>query len=373
MASTVGTSTSNMSVWVHWQRKCLYVNGRFWVFYSDGTSIVFRTSTDGSSWSDATTVRAGTSGHMFSICHDGSYLHYAYTASGAGAHLYYRMGTLNANGTITWAAAEQDVTTGDGIGTGDPSICVDSSGYPWMSYHNTYGDGKGTNYYIIKSSTKNGTWTTADGFPEKWDSGWVWEEWFNTVIPLASGKMYHIYLDPGAVIKAYLWDGNSWGNSENVSSSNWKTGTYVSVVSDGDVIHLVFTTDGDVIKYIKYTHGSGWSAEETVQSWEDCAVLALDTANDELYCFWAGSPTADHIYYKKRTSGGWDADPTDWIDETADDLTDAKYLTCFLKDYSSKIGLAYSTKTESPYNVRFDFLTVGAPPVVGPFPTHFRV
>ncbi|GAJ05588.1 unnamed protein product, partial [marine sediment metagenome] len=45
-------------------------------------------------------------------------------------------------------------------------------------------------------------------------------------------------------------------------------------------------------------------------------------------------------------------------DETTDDLTYNWVLTCFYQKYNSEIGLTYMTLTESPYNVRFDYLTL---------------
>jgi len=108
MASTVGTSTANSATYAPFQRKSFYAAGRFWVFYSDGSNMVYRTSTDSSSWSSATTVRACTYGFKFSIWFDGTYLHYAYSDVSA---IYYRRETPNSDGTITWSAAEQTVST----------------------------------------------------------------------------------------------------------------------------------------------------------------------------------------------------------------------------------------------------------------------
>ena len=50
---TISTATASTH-----QRKSFYANGRYWVFYSDATNMVYKTSADGISWSSATSVRA---------------------------------------------------------------------------------------------------------------------------------------------------------------------------------------------------------------------------------------------------------------------------------------------------------------------------
>jgi hypothetical protein len=50
--SSVDTNvTSTYTIRYAHQRKTFYANGRWWLFYSDGTNIVYQTSTDASTWS----------------------------------------------------------------------------------------------------------------------------------------------------------------------------------------------------------------------------------------------------------------------------------------------------------------------------------
>jgi hypothetical protein len=76
-----------------YQRHTFYANGRFWVFYSDNTNIIYKTSTDGSSWSSATTVRAAVMCSEFSVWFDGTYVHYTKGRKDQvpNALLHYRM------------------------------------------------------------------------------------------------------------------------------------------------------------------------------------------------------------------------------------------------------------------------------------------
>jgi hypothetical protein len=97
--SLVGTSGSSVMIAYPFQRKSFFTQGRTWVFWADATNIYYSTSTDGSTWSSTTTVRASGYGYTFSIWFDGTYIHYA--SANGGSYIYYRRGLPNADGTIT--------------------------------------------------------------------------------------------------------------------------------------------------------------------------------------------------------------------------------------------------------------------------------
>jgi len=356
----VGTTIATVATFCPHQRKSFYANGRFWVFYSDGTNMVYRTSTDGVTWSNATVVRGCVYGQYFSVWFDGTYLHYVYAS---GGYIYYRRGTPNSDGTITWSADEQTVSTTYNR-VYFPMVSVDSNGYVWIGYNDS-------NYpFVIRSGNNDGTWgTTPSGFPYQLsttaDSGWI-----VSVIPLTSGKMLAVYAYGGATVKAKRWDGSAWG-TEVATTSAINYGYYHSCVAQGDDVHLVFlkASTYDII-YTKYTYSSNsFGTETTLQTGatiHSAPVMSIDPSTNDLYVFAAtkttGTPSdwiANHIYYIKYTAstgqwGSW----TDWIDESAEQLYYAYVLTCFYNAYGNYIGLEYLTKTASPYNVKFAFLTV---------------
>jgi len=362
-ASTVGTSTSNIATFYPFQRKSFYANGRFWTFYSDGTNIVYRTSTDGITWSAATTVRAATAGTDFSVWFDGTYLHYAYASTSS---IYYRRGTPNTDGTITWSADEQVVSTTTNKAY-FPFVSVDSDGYVWIGYTEPI-TAPNDLPWVIKSGNNDGTWgTTPAGFPYQLNATYD-PSWHVSIIPLTNGKMLAVYAY-SSTVRVRRWNGSSWGTEKATTSSCY----LYSAVAQGDDVHIVFinATTYDILHVI-YTYSTdSLSAEHTVISATGSSypVLSIDN-NNKLYCFWAtkttGTPsgaTANHIYYQTSEDGGstWSA-MTDWIDESTEVLTYANRLICFYKDYGDKIGLMYMTKTAYPYNIRFDFLTVAVPP-----------
>jgi len=368
-ASTVGTSAATTATQYPSQRKSFYANGRFWVFYSDDTNMVYCTSTDGSTWTAATVVRECVAGSYFSVWFDGTYLHYAYVDVSS---IYYRRGTPNSDGTITWSAVEQTVSTTYNSAS-YPMVSVDSNGYVWIGYRDT----DLTYYYpyVIKSGNNDGTWGTGIITQLSTTSSTYWKV---SVVPLTSGKMLAVYAYNSATVKAKRWDGSSW-DTEVATTSAISYGYYHSAVAQGDDVHLTFpkVTTYNIL-YVKYTYSSNSFGSETTlvsgATSTSAPVLSIDTSTNNLYVFattkTTGKPsdwTANHIYYVKYTasSGTWGS-WTDWIDESTEVLTDADKLTCFYQAYGSKIGLVYMTKTASPYNVKFDFLTVAAPPAPKP-------
>ena len=353
--SVVGTSTSAAALAYPHQRKDFYANGRFWVFWSDGTNLVYATSTDGATWSSATSVRACTSGLYFSVWFDGTYLHYAYAA---GGYIYYRRGTPNSDGTITWSAAEQTVATTYSKAN-YPMVAADSNGYVWIGYN----DYDGTNHYpyVIKSGNNDGTWgTTPTGFPYKLSTTAA-SYWVATPVPLTSGKMLIVYAYDGSTVKAKKWDGSAWGSEVTTTSAAYY-GIYHSAVAQGDDVHLTFlkSTGYDII-YVKYTYSTNsFGTETTLQATATSTSapnICIDTATNNLYVFWAGYPTANHIYYRiyNASTSTWQT-AVDWITETALSANDK--IRCFYQSYGGYIGVIYTTGTASPYSVKFAYLTV---------------
>jgi len=160
---------------------------------------------------------------------DGTYLHYVC----GGAYLYYRRGTPNGDGTITWSAAEQEVSTTYGE-IWWPTISVDSNGYVWIGY----ADGYSTPYpFVIKSGNNDGTWgTTPSGFPYQLSSTPMEVV---VPIPLTGGKMFVLYHSNGDPVYGKRWTGSAWGSERGTTSS---ADQFYSAVAEGDDVHLVFNT-----------------------------------------------------------------------------------------------------------------------------------
>lgn len=338
-------------------RKLFFAKGLFWVFYGyyNPDGIYYRTSSDGISWSGETLVtNLSRYGYIFSLFFDGTYVHYV---SANGGNVYYRRGEPQNDGTISWSAVEQTAVSG-GVNR-YPSICVDSDGYAWIGYYVS-------NYpYVTKNANNDGTWTTDEAFPYQLSttSGSIW--WV-IVVPLTSSKVYVVYALDFYSVYGQLYDGG-WGSEETISELTLEYGYHASAINVGNDVHVSYIGNAATkyqIRYRKRTYGVGWGTDTLVHdnipyvSPKYTSVLSEASLLGELRCFWMGDPTADHVYYKKMKNGIWDPSPSDWIDESTDDLKYFEQITAFFTDYGGKIGVAYLTKTASPYNVRFAFLEI---------------
>ncbi|HEY3357241.1 MAG TPA: kelch repeat-containing protein, partial [Polyangia bacterium] len=369
--ATVGTSTTNVATHQPFQRKAFYANGRYWVFYSDGTDIVYQTSTDGTAWAAKTTVRAGTAGPRFSVAFDGTNLHYAYTTEMSNTALFYRRGIPNADGTVTWAAAEQTAVAGGGPNVYYylPAIAVDASGYPFIGYRRTFTTATDGKPVMTKASTNTGTWTTAAGFP--FDFGKATSNyWAVTPVKLSAGRMLAVMAMDNGQVYSRLWTGSAWASERTGSASNLYAGGGFSVVGDGDNAHLAFqvAASGNAV-YVPWTYSAtdttyngAWGSEVIVQTAlpSGSAPLLTRLATGGLYCFWGAWPTNNHIFYKARSAAGvWDATVTDWLNETTELLTNRWSMSAFLESPATgQLGLVYETKGASPYNIKLGSLNV---------------
>jgi len=296
-------------------RKTFWANGRHWVFYSDGINIVYCTSLDGISWTAPIIIRACTTGSQFSIWFDGTYFHYA---AWRLYILYYRRGLPNADGSITWSAAEQTVHSGTSTNHYQyPVIITDDQRYAWIGTQ--YVSVGGTFPSIWKSSVNDGTWATDVGFPYV-PAGLASSLTWNTLlVPLTTQRIYFMYGIMDGRIRGRLWTG-AWSAEEWVTTSNNYLVWCDSAVNQGDDVHLVFKTSSPYnIKHVIRTFGVGWGAEASVQNnvvEGTYITLGRHQSTNDLYAWWDESPTDEHIYYKKYHAGAWDAAPTDWYTQT---------------------------------------------------------
>jgi hypothetical protein len=355
----------------NFQRKALFANGRFWIFYCDGNDMVYNSSTDGSNWGNSEPIRKElryvADGYDFSVWFDGTYVHYA-AYYRIGNDLFYRRGLPNSDGTIDW---DNEQTVTDYLER--PSICIDSEAYPWIGYSDGTSSGHA---YVTKSSTNDGTWTTDSAFPYRLNEAETSErDWYVSVVPLTNGKVYATYAHTYArgAIYGKLWNGSSWGPEEAIEVPTTEDVDYperYSVVADGDDVNILYQRTGggyNNIYYKKRTAGEGWGSEVLVR--EDvgttCGVtLSLDDDTGDLICIFGAGATGgenierDTIYYKKCIDGTWESSATKWLDESAQQLIEntGECFSAFYRDYGDYTGLLYTTGTSSTYTIKFAYL-----------------
>lgn len=283
-----------------YQRHGFYANGRWWHFYATGSQLVFRSSTDGITWSSATNFYASVNGaYSLSVVVDSSnYVHTAYiNGSGGQTIIYYRRGLCNANGTITLGAQQTVYTAAANYNVVDPNIIIDSNGYPWVSYgvylttDNTQGYG-----WVKKSSTKNGTWTQE--FTQQINtteftgvSPAVW----GAMAALTNGKVYAVAQGNGFRAEGRVYNGSTWSDVEYATTNNTGSAA-ISLVPEGDNVHLSYGT-----YYGKRIYATGWQTETNLGI-SGQSSITID--GSDLYVFYANSTGGNYPCYKKY-SGSW--------------------------------------------------------------------
>ena len=364
LPSLVGITTDSASIRLPSQRNAFYAAGRFWVFYClPGTNdLVYQTSTDGGHWDSA--IEIGPlpipNGANYDVFFDGTNIHYIRNLSVDVTRytgINYKRGVPQSDGTITWSEDEQEVLD-DEVVADDISLCVDSSGYPWVGY----GAASFGTPTVIKSSTNDGTWSTAGGYPLELLSG---VGWLVALVPQTSGKLCAVIYKSTSTadrIQARFYNGSSWEDIEYVTADGDLLSTsdfcMLSATSIGDEIHIVYHEDSATnLQYIS-GHHSSWSAETTLDSGIATAtvpVIGKDGSN--LYVFWLDDD--DHVYYKIYNGASWE-NTVDWIDESSNTLTSERTIQCFAESYNDTIGVCYQTIPSTNYKVKFAFLDIEA-------------
>jgi hypothetical protein len=354
--SVVATTLDTTSIGNSWQRKSFGANTRFWVLWqysSGGGNTRLNSSIDGSDWSSYNSITSsGYLGEDEGVWWDGTYFSYVVTG-GTDQGIFWREGTPQTNGTISWRAIEQQPIPGiEGVINNRPQVIKDSNGNAWIIYEKS--TAASTTVWVSKNNKTDGTWVNAAGYPQSLNST---TDMFNPqLVPLTNGKLYAIYCDTFLKVYGKLYDG-SWGSQELIADIQ---GAKYSVIAIGDNVHIVYSTSSGTILHKIRTYGSGWGSPVTVQATTGGPPsLSLDKVTNDLYCFWAYN---NHIYYKKYAynSGTWDTDPTDWIDSSSYPLTGTGRYNSFYSSYNGYIGFVYLTGSSSPYTVRFDKITTVA-------------
>src|SRR5690606_27545500 len=135
---------------------------------------------DGStSWASPITI-GDSRGSYFDSYYDGTYFYYARTDVSDG-DIYFRKGTPNSDGSVTWAAVEQSVA----VGSVNTVAIAAIDGYPYIYFN------PANHSTLYKSSTNDGTWSTDATFTHDMDSGNNTS--VITVLTLSDGDIYTLF------------------------------------------------------------------------------------------------------------------------------------------------------------------------------------
>jgi len=346
--STPSTSTSQLAVAYSPDDKVVYAQGLWWLFYSSGASIVYRTSSDGAAWSAATTVTSSTTsttGITFNIWISGTTLYYVLSNALSSASFLWRYGTLNVGGTITWTIAETSVTTAHTANDYD-SIVTDNSGNVWVAL-TTH---QGATYYIEVYKYSGGAWalentisgvtvTTAPDL-ESVTSGIVLiygqggtTTGTVTLITTATGASWTAAVSPASQYAMFLSSAVTVGNTVYFAGMAASSGAQAT----GTVNLWNFTYGGASI-----------SAEKTLKSTAGGWYTSITQASSTTFLLFYGSGTSLYYIYSTDSLALWSSEQTISTSETS---------LIGISSSNTRGGIAWVSGAASPYNVRFAFVT----------------
>lgn len=354
LTATVGTSDFYLSTSLPFQRKAFQANGLHWIFYSDYKNMVYKTSSDGIVWGSPTMVRETLYGYLFSTWFDGTYVHYAYRDY---IGIFYRRGLTSASGTITWEP-ERLAVQGN---LWAPNICVDTNGFPWISYRTNYiGTSADTKPYIVKATTVNGSsW----GTPKQLYS--LDKLWWTVPMPLTSGKVYVLYSYPQGPIYGNLWNDATWLTTPEtatpVGSATKDFGSFSSVAK-GDDIYLVYLQNFTRNIITLNRTSTGWSPETILITFDPDQIIypeppdplptiSVDSTKGHLYVRWIRLKLYQIRY--DATLKEWGVIETPF--GTIFNSPDPRSLSSYYQVWDFLVGSVWIEDTASPYIVTYAF------------------
>lgn len=350
---TAAVSSSNFytATDLPFQRKSFHTAGLHWVFYSDYQNMVYRTSTNGITWSAPTTVREALYGYLFSIWLDGTYVHYTYRDT---LGMLHRKGSIS-GATITWQP-EHLVVAGN---TWAPNICVDTNGIPWISYRtNSIGVPADTKPYVVKATTADGTtW----GTPKRLST--LDQLWWTVPVPLTSGKVYVLFSYPQGGIYGNLWNGDVWLTTpENATPADSVTRSFGSFSSaaKGDNVYVVYVQNftRDIVAINRTA--SGWGAEIVIvpsdpdeiifpEPPDPAPTITVDFQKGDLYVHWVRLKVYQIKY--DSTLKQWESAESPF--GTFFNSPDPRSLTSYYQVSDSLVGSVWIEGTATPYSVTY--------------------
>lgn len=260
------------------------VTNLYWIkyFYNNGSwyNLVWSFSSDGKAWTYGGIIRDNVNasglvigmgwGYWLLEQRGGvSYCHIQFGDEATSSHIYYRRGTLNVDGTISFVAWQTAVTC-----TAGDKICVEGfaispSGHVWIGYE----VGPATDWdhgyeNITMSTATDGTWSTHASYPQKVNTndGVICEG-----LVFSTGQDYYaiMVLNPSsnATVKHNVWSyeiqNNVLQSVVNASNSATYEARFYSVAKDvSGNLHLAYVNYTGAINYCKW-NTTLWNVQDT--------------------------------------------------------------------------------------------------------------
>ena len=241
------------------------------------------------------------------------------------------------------------------------NVALDSNGYAYI----TYEDGSsgcnsgGSNCLkVAKSSTPGGVFTMASGYPKLLDATTPFNNSFESVVALTSGKVVVFgcpQADKGFPLEAYSYSGSAWSAKATTTNSCYRYG--LSVTASSDTAYAAFGdwTHSYVATYAYSAGAFSNEAESTADSGFYSSVACLSTCST---IFIAGFSPVYHASYIMDLGGVFTPLITvDWNSYNFQPLIS-------VDSADNLLLMLYSTGITPPYNVEFASLPAVDPDAV---------
>jgi hypothetical protein len=378
-ASLVATSTSSIPFQSGSMSYVHYANNHYWVAFHNGTRPMLYNSRDGVSWTSRgrifSTFDPVNTDRTWAVRFSGSNV-IAFAVNPAGDDRYYRNAVLNADGTVTWNAAEAPLGIPLGAWFSHNALILDQQ--PLM-YRTQLGEGGS----VHRGSQLNGpTWQNSGALPGvpaptgNFAAGALFAtgggDPDDFIILRATTSQF--YAAGRHRLVTLKWDESAgsfdagWYNVSTLGGLLLESATTevtlanavdqegqqtFSVARDNaGNIHAVYVNqNGDAVHYKKAAgFNDSWSrlSTDVTQSGSAVDKVALSAvANNNLYLFYSKGDGL--IYYRRFDGTSWGAEST--LKSTATALQGA--LAPMESANGCQVGLAWTEGAASPYSVMF--------------------
>jgi len=377
----IGTTTSSDVFHSASRFHVQFAGGYYWVAYHDGVRPVLARSSDGVSWTNLGAIFSSFNPSdvgEWAVRYSGNVV-VAFGRNSADNFRYYRNGTLNPDGTVTWNAADASTAGGSwpilnaAIAGGKPIL--------WRADATTDGAVR------IGSQLNGPIWTNPPS-PPVWAGATGGGFSAGAVFPAGGADPNDLIVLRAATANAYLlgnhrvlsvkYDASvpgfdaGWYNVSTLGGTLTEDATTeVKVQTDNSVhkrfaavkdtagnLHVVYVNRNDDVVHYRKAPGFNdtWTRLSTDVTLSATAIdkIALSAAGSgNLYLFYAYS--TDEIFVRRFDGTAWG--PATFLYDPGTDLNDA--LAPMESSAGCQAGLAFSEGTGSPFNVRF--LIAGSP------------
>jgi hypothetical protein len=351
-------------------------SARWWAFWIAGNTIATAYSSDGITWTTASTfsitATATADGRALSVTYnnlasvDVVHLNYIHASGGTEFASHVRA-TISGTSISFGSGTDLSSDTYGNAPMGDV-VVVDTAGIVWVDTGLGLTVGGDTGIFKSSNADAGGSWTNAWGSVSIIDATQPNGTWGRALIAMASGKVLSVTTDgnetsaTSANTQDLNWsqyNGTSWpavasvfGTGVSMSPNDWG----IAKVSTTDV-HVVRRTGTNTYAHRRF-NGTSWSAGQSIptQTSKANSGIALYSDGTNLWAFIIDSASGNAVRYCKWTASGpsWGS----WTDLEATSATRDKVSVAPNSD-GSNILVSWTEGTGSPWAIKDALLSVG--------------